>query len=273
MNFSRFLRVSTGIHWQPTRDYAFKSDLKIKWVRPEKIPCTKPEKSGDLGTLPALNETEYAWEFKNSKELQDADPIVQSLFQLGNRRREDTTRYKRELMIKEVQRHALDYGSTEVKSRMTADIRNLQMQHELYPRNKKMKVNLKELIDRRKMFLKYLRRSDYRRFEWILEKLDLVYKPKPLKYHAITRKESLQKLTDAHCEKIKEERLEEYRKILDEQKIPFLEDAIKKMEFVRKEQIDLDIPITVTEEHILDYKNELEALKQQREAIKSEQKE
>lgn len=70
MNFVKILRTS-GVHWQLARDYAFKSDLKIKWVRPEKIPCTKPEKSGDLGKLPSINEKELLLGFKNSKELQE----------------------------------------------------------------------------------------------------------------------------------------------------------------------------------------------------------
>ena len=62
---------------------------------------------------------------------------------------------------------------------MTAGIRNIQQVMEDFPRNKTAKVNLKELIDRRKKFLKYLRRWDYKRFEWLLEKLNLVYKPPP----------------------------------------------------------------------------------------------
>ncbi|XP_017460576.1 PREDICTED: 28S ribosomal protein S15, mitochondrial [Rhagoletis zephyria] len=266
MNFAKILRACKGMQWQLSREYAFKSDLKIKWVRPEKIPCTKPEKSGDLGKLPPVNEKEFLLDYKDSRELQSADPIVQSLFQLGNNRCADTARYLREQLIKEVQRHPLDYGSMEAKlARMTVRIRIMQDELEQYPRNTKLKVALKELIDKRKKFLKYLRRWDYRRFEWMLEKLDLVYKPPPAEFHWITRKESLQKLTDAHCEKIKEERLAEYRNMLDEQKIPFLEEAIKKMEFVRKEQIDLEIPVSVTEEQIKDFKRELEALKSKRE--------
>ncbi|XP_054738978.1 28S ribosomal protein S15, mitochondrial [Anastrepha obliqua] len=262
MNFGRILRKTCVVHQQLTRDYAFKSDLKIKWVRPVKIPSTNPEKSGDLGKLPPVNEKEFLLEYKNSTELQSADPVVQSLFQLGNNRSADISRYLRDQLIKEVQRHPLDYGSMEAKlARMTVRIRSMQQELEQFPRNNKLKVALKELIEKRKKFLKYLRRWDYRRFEWMLEKLDLVYKPPPTEFHWITRKESLQKLTDAHCEKIKDERLAEYRKLLDEQKIPFLEDTIKKMEFVRKEQIDLEIPVTVTEQQIEDFKKELEALK------------
>lgn len=272
MNFGKILRTF-GVHCQLARGYAFKSDLKIKWIRPEKIPCTKPEKSGDIGKLPSTNENELLLNFKNSKELQDAGPVVRSLFQLDNNPSVETSRYLRDQMIKEVQRHPLDYGSMEAKlARMTVAIRRMQEQLDNYPRNTKLKVALKELIDKRKKFLKYLRRWDYRRFEWMLEKLDLVYKPPPTEFHWITRKESLQKLTDAHCEQIKADRLAEYRKVLNEQKIPFLEDAIKKMEFVRKEQIDLEIPVTVTEEQIADFKRELEFLKSERNA-KTEDKE
>lgn len=37
------------------------------------------------------------------------------------------------------------------------------------------RVTLKEKIERRKAFLKHLRRMDYKRFEWVLEKNDLVF--------------------------------------------------------------------------------------------------
>lgn len=154
-------------------------------------------------------------------------------------------------------------------ARMTATIRRYQEHMEQHPRDKRRKVILKELIDKRKKFLKYLRRWDYRRFEWILEKLDLVYKPPPAKFHWITRKESLQKLTDIHCENLRQEKLAEYRKTLEEQQIPFLEDAIKKMEFIRQEQIDLDIPVTVSLEDIAEHKKQLEELKLLREETKA----
>lgn len=64
-------------------------------------------------------------------------------------------------------------------AQMTADIRNLQQVMEEFPKDKCCKVRLKELIDLRKKWLKYLRCWDYKRFEWLLEKLDLVYKPAP----------------------------------------------------------------------------------------------
>lgn len=62
---------------------------------------------------------------------------------------------------------------------MTADIHYLQEYMKNNPRNKKAKVALKEKIDKRKKYLSKLRVWDYKRFEWILEKLNLVYKPRP----------------------------------------------------------------------------------------------
>lgn len=51
------------------RSYAFKSDLKIKWVRPERILCIKPQKSGDQAPFPQLDKSQYLLEYQNSEEL------------------------------------------------------------------------------------------------------------------------------------------------------------------------------------------------------------
>lgn len=48
-----------------------------------------------------------------------------------------------------------------------------------HPRNSMARTYVKEMIDKRKKWLSNLRRWDYRRFEWTLEKLNLVYKPIP----------------------------------------------------------------------------------------------
>lgn len=66
---NKLLNIAHAVPRQFVRDYAFKSDLKIKWVRPEKISCIKPEKSGDLAQLPPLNPNELLPDYKDSKEL------------------------------------------------------------------------------------------------------------------------------------------------------------------------------------------------------------
>lgn len=61
----------------------------------------------------------------------------------------------------------------------TSQIHDLQEFLKEYPRDSKAKVSMKEAIDKRRKWLKHMRTWDYRRFEWILEKLNLIYKPLP----------------------------------------------------------------------------------------------
>ncbi|XP_050094455.1 28S ribosomal protein S15, mitochondrial [Anopheles aquasalis] len=259
---------------QITRSYALKSDLKIKWVRPEKIPCYKPEKSGDLQAMPKLAGSELMKDFRESKELETANEHVRNLFSIEHNRRREMVEIFKEDMVRRVYRHELDYGSVEAKlGLMTARIRSLQEYMEQFPRQSVVKVQLKELIDKRKRFLRYLRRWDYRRFEYILEKLDLVYKPYPTKFHWITRKDSLRKLTDIHCEQIKQNRLEEYRQQLEAQQIDFLEKKLSNLELIRKEQIECQVPVTVEAEQIKAVRKKYEELKRKREAIAESKRE
>lgn len=109
------LKKPTSLSLQLVRNYAFKSALKIKWVRPEKIPCFHPEKSGDLAKLTPIPGTEVALDFKESRELQTADDTVKTLFSLDYQPRVKTSDAHRDVLIRSVQRHQQDYGSMEAK--------------------------------------------------------------------------------------------------------------------------------------------------------------
>lgn len=143
---------------------------------------------------------------------------------------------------------------------MTVTIRSMQEQLEKFPRNKILQVSCKELIDCRKKFLRHLRHWDYRRFEWVLEKLDLVYKAYPAQYHWITRKESLTKLTAQHCDRIRDERLAAYRAQLESQQIAFLEQKLQNLQFIRDEQQQCAVPVTVSNEDIAAVRSKLAAV-------------
>lgn len=147
---------------------------------------------------------------------------------------------------------------------MTANIRTLQEVMIEEPRQVKLKVKLKELIDKRKKYLRILRKWDYKRFEWLIEKLDVVYRPYPESFHMITRKESVKKLADIQCNEIREERLDAYRKELQSQQLGFLEDKIKNLEFIRNEQMECKVPVTVTTQEINDVKKQYSELKKKR---------
>ena len=42
-----------------------------------------------------------------------------------------------------------------------------------------LQQTVQELIDKRKKLLKFLRQYDYKKFEWLLEKLNIEYKAHP----------------------------------------------------------------------------------------------
>lgn len=134
---------------------------------------------------------------------------------------------------------------------------------ERFPRNKKRKIFLHELIDKRKKHLKYLRRWDYKRFEWLIEKLNIVYKPPPEKFHWITRKESLVKLTDKYCDNIKQERLEAYRLQLEHEKPAFLDEKIRCLQYIKDEEDKYNLEPTVTQAEIDNVKRQREELQRQ----------
>lgn len=154
---------------------------------------------------------------------------------------------------------------------MTAHIRSMQQQLERFPRNKRLQVTCKEMIDCRKKFLRHLRVWDYRRFEWILERLDLIYKAYPSHYHWITRKESLTKLTDLHCNRVRDERLDAYRQQLEAQQIEFLEKKLANLTFIRQEQQECAVPVTVSGEQIAALRQKLGVLVEQRDIAAAEQ--
>lgn len=127
----------------------------------------------------------------------------------------------------------------------------------------KYKYNIRDAMFHRMKLLTELRRIDYRQYEWVLENLDLQFKPKPAKENEImiARKEGLRQLTAAYCADVKAKKLDDYRKNLHAQKVPHLEQKIKNLEFIRDEQKALRIPVTITQEQIDETRSQLDALR------------
>lgn len=101
-----------------TRSYAFKSDLKIKWVRPEKPTCWSAIKSGDLHKFEAPDPSKLIPHFEKSQELKDADDVVRNFFSLGMNNRKMSRRIFKKQYIDSVKRHNSDLGSVEAKSKL-----------------------------------------------------------------------------------------------------------------------------------------------------------
>ncbi|KAF4529522.1 hypothetical protein B566_EDAN015180 [Ephemera danica] len=202
-----------------------------------KIESIKPEKSGDLEALPTLDLTQLHPDFNDCKAIDGLSDIQNRLYTLQFMPHAKSRVVHLNKAVTEVQRHSLDSGSIETHlARMTVKIRSLQAHMEVMPRDKKSKVVLKELIERRKKLLKYVRRWDYKRFEWLLEKLNIIYKPPPEEFHWITRKDSLRKLTQEHCDDIQTTRLAEYKARLDAEKEKFQQEKAELLAWIAEEE-------------------------------------
>lgn len=253
------------------RHYAFKSDLKIKWVRPEKIASHKAAKSGDLTSMPKIDKSQYILEFQNSKELESADELVKRMFTVEFAPRKQSSRLFWTDLKHKVRRHHYDVESIEVKiARWTGVIRAWQDAMEMHPRNVKLKQKLNELIDKRKKNLKYLRTWDYKRFEWLLETLDIVYKPAPSEFRWVARRESLVKLTDKYCEELRQKKLEAYKEQLESEQPAFLEEKLRALKFIQDEQKECGVEVTVTDEEIDNVAKQLKKLLAQKQVQETE---
>lgn len=99
------------------RAYAIKTDLKTRWVRPEKICSTLPQKSGDLVGYEQPEQQRFLLKFDKSEELKTADDLVKSIFSLDQNRRGASVRVYKSELIEKVKRHNHDLGSYEVFSK------------------------------------------------------------------------------------------------------------------------------------------------------------
>ncbi|CAH0595070.1 unnamed protein product [Chrysodeixis includens] len=228
-----------------------KHTVNVKWVRPDYVPSYKPEKSGDLEGLPPIPESALGKDYALSEEIKDASEAVKKIFSVGHLGRKEYNVLVKKEMMDRVKRHQYDQGSAETKiAYLTGQIRYLQDTMDKFPRNKRMKQLVQERIDRRKKLLKYLRQYDYKKFEWILEKLNIEYKAHPDSYHKLSRKESLKRLTEMHCDDIRNKKLADYRSLLESQQGPFLKQKLEALKFIRNEQQELQLQVTVTEQDI-----------------------
>ncbi|CAG5022862.1 unnamed protein product [Parnassius apollo] len=242
-----------------TQSRGIKHQVNIKWVRPEYVPAYKAERSGDLEALPNIPTSALGQYYALSEEMKNASEAVKKLFSVAHLGKKEYNQLVKSHITSKVKRHQYDENTAETRiARLTGHIRCLQDTMEKYPKNVKAKQTVQELIDKRKKLLKFLRQYDYKKFEWLLEKLNLEYKGHPETYHKLSRKESLRKLTEMHCDDIKNKKLGDYRNLLESQQGPFLRKKLEALNFIRNEQIELQLPITVTEQDIKKVEQQLE---------------
>nr|CAH0109576.1 unnamed protein product [Daphnia galeata] len=225
-----------------------KDGVNIEWVPPPKVSCLDPSKSGDRGTLPKVDLSRPQIKFTRKKtpaeflERQDISPEIKKVTSLEYAPVKYQIQAIKQDVLKSVQRHAFDCASLESTiACLTVKIRNQQRHTSVSKRDIISRVWCKENIERRNSLLKHLRACDYKRFEWLLEKLDLVYRPHPTIIEAVTRKGSIIKLTTIYCERMRNERLENYRKELEKEKVKFAAEKAELTKWIEEEEKQLGL--------------------------------
>ncbi|KAG0712143.1 28S ribosomal protein S15, mitochondrial [Chionoecetes opilio] len=239
---------------QPRRCYAMRQELteqNIVWRRPEHVPSWKPEKSGDLEPYeePKLERTKI--KFLPVKDaLEKADDVTKLLLTLKYGTIFERVRATRYDVMRDVQRHQYDTGSMETTIAMLT-VRIRKSQQELLTTTRGLKhtvrqrVTLQETIAYRKKLLKHLRRMDYKKFEWVIAKLGILYRPPPRYVRFVTRKISLRKLVRHYGQDLRRERLEVYRLALEGRKADFQAEKAEALKWIAETETSLGMPVSV----------------------------
>lgn len=218
----------------------------VPWTCPQKIPIWVQQGSGDLESIPPVDNNRPVPAVAESAHLTQVDDVTRRVLSLEFSKRNQWVKVYADDLVRKVQMHRYDFKSYEAKiAKVTAHIRNMQRDPLQVKRNSKMKVTLKESVEHRNKLLRKLRKVDYRRFEWLLEKLNIVFRPYPEKHGQRSRKKSIARLVEQHCEKVRQKRLLEYRHQLEAQQPAFLEERRQKLEWLEKEEEELNLPSSI----------------------------
>lgn len=226
--------------------------IKIKWKRPEPVPFNDPRKSGDgILELGPLEFDKPTLEFSKCKNLESADENVKKIFSCDNRGRKTAVEVVKQNIVDKVKRHTLDENSREVMiAKYTVQIRSLQERFRGNRLDMLTKVYLKEKIDKRNKHLRLLRTENYKSFEWLLDELNIIFRPGPTILNNVHRKESLRRLVDKHIDDIKTDRLAKLQNEFNEEKINLFKKKAEFLEWTLSQEKKYGRKPTVTEEEI-----------------------
>jgi len=224
----------------------------IKYVRPEKLPVWAPQRTCDLQPLPKVDPQWLTVENRPFADILDKLPEEKRrLFTVDFGPRSEGIKVILQDALESVRRHDHDTYSLEYKATWkTIKIRSFQHLFATQPihlHNKRMRHQVKEMIDKRKQYLTKLRNKDYRRFEWLIGILGFLYKPNT-KGVRIERKASITLLVNMMCEEIRVKKMKDYKDLLEEEKLPFLQEKLETLQQMESEELSINMPSSVADD-------------------------
>lgn len=221
--------------------------LPVPWLAPKPISRVNPgpKGSGDLRGLPEVDMTRLQPGLASScKALQNASDEVKRIFSLEMGRRKQVVETIKTDVRYKVAEHKLDRDSLVVQiAEVTVSIRNMQQYLASLVKRSKLdqptKHRLFKLVNHRRFMLGHLREMDYKRYEWLLEELDLVYKPRPFQHEEVIRRKHTERLVDLWCDEQRRFNLEMYKDELEQEQAGFLRQKAEDLEWMMKQQQEL----------------------------------
>ena len=86
-------------------------------------------------------------------------------------------------------------------------------------------------INTRRVLLRWLREKDYKKFEWLLEALNIVYKPRPFIHEEIQRRVHQSRLTALWCDELRAHKLDQFKSELEAEQPAFLREKAEKFRY------------------------------------------
>ncbi|KAK4306306.1 hypothetical protein Pmani_021857 [Petrolisthes manimaculis] len=247
---TQLLLIADGRH-ETRCGYAMKQELTengIIWRRPEHLPAWHPKKSGELKTPTPLDLTRLRKDvLPAASMMEEVNEVTQQLLSLKFARSSEHSKVEKQDVLCQIRRHKYDCGSIEARIGMlTVKIRRLQDKMFVCKKNALERVHLQETIDRRNKLLRKLRNHDYKCFEWLIEKLEILHRPFPDPTERRSRKRSLRKLVQLYGKDLQEKRLAEYQEALEKKKEPFLKEKTETLRWIVETEASLGVPISVS---------------------------
>jgi len=235
----------------------------IPWIEPEVIKrdARHEDGSGDLGSMldlvgGSVDMSKPRIELEDSKALADAPEEVKRILSLEFANHYNLTAHVKKEMTKKVQDHKMDVDSLAVAiADLTVGIRNDQEQldeefQRLGKKNRKRQLSMIGRVNTRRVLLRWLRQKDYKKFEWLLETLNIVYKPRPFIHEEIQRRVHQSRLTALWCDELRTHKMHQYKTALEKEQPAFLREKAEKFRWMMEEEKALGLEVSVSEEEV-----------------------
>jgi len=223
----------------------------IEWQEPPKVRFYDPEALGDLEGYCPPDKTRPTKSMALAiDEYDEAPPLVQRLLSLEFASPGQTLQLAKSDARRRVQRHQWDVGSRAAQvASLTTRIRMLASPQHKYRINKfNLKSELRKAIAKRRSILTRLRESDYKYFEYVLEKLNLSFREQPEQCSKVTEHDAVRELVRMRCENIRKRRIDTYRAKLDASRASFEQEKYETLVRAKRVQEKYGVKVTVDPE-------------------------